>query len=167
MGSAEQQLADSVFACLMEQKHVPSVAQLERMCFSVPWSEQAFLDELNDNPRARYIVLLDKANPAQVVAYGGYWKIFDEGHITNIAVHPDWRNQKAGTHLMKQLMQFAQAEGILSMTLEVRTSNAAAQALYTKLGFVKEGIRKKYYEDTGEDAIVMWYHGEPKEEAAE
>ena len=75
------------------------------LCFTVPWSEQAFLDELQKNPTARYFVLLNKANPSQVIAYGGYWKIFDEGHITNIAVHPDWRNQKAATYLLCQMMQ--------------------------------------------------------------
>lgn len=154
---AEERIANKVFVCLMEPKHTSSVAELEKLCFTVPWSEQAFLDELTQNPAARYIVLLDKVNPAHVIAYGGYWKIFDEGHITNIAVHPDWRNQKAATYLMCQMMQFAQAEGIKDMTLEVRTSNLPAQAVYRKLGFQNEGLRKNYYEDTGEDAIIMWY----------
>ena len=164
--TAESVIADKVFACLMSPSHVESVAELERLSFSVPWSAQAFLDELQGNPTARYFVLLDKNNPAQVVAYGGYWKIFDEGHITNIAVHPQWRNQKAATYLMCQMMQFAKVEGIHAMTLEVRTSNLAAQAVYRKLGFQNEGIRKKYYEDTGEDAIIMWYR-EPEQEATE
>lgn len=154
---AESVIADKVFICLMEPKHAASVAELEKLCFAVPWSEQAFLDELEKNPTARYFVLLDKENPSQVIAYGGYWKIFDEGHITNIAVHPQWRNQKAATYLLCQMMQFAQAEGIHDMTLEVRTSNLPAQAVYRKLGFQNEGVRKQYYEDTGEDAIIMWY----------
>lgn len=160
---AETRIAQKVYACLMEPKHAASVAQLEKLCFTVPWSEQAFLDELQGNPTARYFVLVDRVNPMQVVAYGGYWKIFDEGHITNIAVHPDWRNQKAATYLLCQMMQFAQAEGIGDMTLEVRASNLPAQAVYNKLEFRNEGLRKRYYEDTGEDAIIMWYR-HPKEE---
>ena len=160
---AKNCIGDKVFVCLMEPKHAPSVAELEKLCFTVPWSEQAFLDELQKNPTARYFVLLNKANPIQVIAYGGYWKIFDEGHITNIAVHPDWRNQKAATYLLCQMIQFAKAEGIGDMTLEVRTSNFAAQAVYRKLGFQNEGIRKHYYEDTGEDAIIMWYRHNHKE----
>lgn len=161
---AEQRIAGSVFACLMEPKHANSVAELEKLCFSIPWSEQAFLDELEKNPTARYFVLLNKNNPSQVVAYGGYWKIFDEGHITNIAVHPEWRNQKAATYLLCQMMQFAFAEGIGDMTLEVRVSNLPAQAVYQKLGFCAEGVRKNYYEDTGEDAMIMWYRKQNKDE---
>jgi len=164
---AEERIGHKVYVCLMEPKHVDSVAALERLCFTVPWSAQAFLDELTGNPTARYIVLLDKENPTQVVAYGGYWKIFDEGHITNIAVHPAWRNQKAATYLMCQMMQFAHAEGIKDMTLEVRTSNLPAQAVYRKLGFRNEGIRKRYYEDTGEDAIIMWHRKESINESKE
>lgn len=167
---AEVRIGDKVFVCLMEPKHVSSVVELENLCFSVPWSAQSFLDELTKNPTARYFVLLDKKNPSKVIAYGGYWKIFDEGHITNIAVHPCWRNQKAATYLMCQMMQFARAEGITAMTLEVRVSNLPAQAVYRKLGFQNEGIRKAYYEDTGEDAIIMWYRsqndGIKKEEKA-
>jgi len=160
---AESRIADKVFVCLMEPKHAASVAELEKLCFTVPWSEQAFLDELQKNPTARYFVLLDKGNPLHVIAYGGYWKIFDEGHITNIAVHPEWRNQKAATYLLCQMMQFAKAEGIRDLTLEVRTSNLPAQAVYRKLGFQNEGIRKHYYEDTGEDAIIMWYRHQNEE----
>lgn len=165
---AEARIAQKVFVCLMEPKHVDSVAALEQLCFSVPWSAQSFLDELTKNPKARYLVLLDKENPTQVIAYGGYWKIFDEGHITNIAVHPNWRNQKAATYLMCQMMQFGKSEGVREMTLEVRVSNLPAQAVYRKLGFQEEGIRKHYYEDNGEDAIIMWYRcqesGKKKEE---
>ncbi len=160
---AENRIADKVFACLMEPKHTASVAELEKLCFTVPWSAQAFLDELQKNPTARYFVLLNKDNPTQVIAYGGYWKIFDEGHITNIAVHPDWRNQKVATYLLCQMIRFAHAEGINAMTLEVRTSNLAAQAVYRKLGFKNEGVRKHYYEDTGEDAIIMWYRRQNEE----
>ena len=161
---AENRIAEKVYVCMMEPKHAASVAELERLCFRVPWSEQAFLDELQKNPNARYFVLLDKEHPTQVIAYGGYWKIFDEGHITNIAVHPQWRNQKAATYLLCQMMQFAKVDGIYDMTLEVRPSNVTAQAVYGKLGFQNEGLRKNYYEDNGEDAIIMWYRPTRQEE---
>ncbi len=149
-------IAEEVFVCLMEPKHLAGVCEVENHSFAVPWTEKMFNDELI-NPLARYVVLLDKKNPGNVIAYAGYWKIFDEGHITNVAVHPDWRGRKAATYLMQQMMQLAASEGMKAMTLEVRRSNMAAQGLYTKLGFAVEGVRPKYYEDNNEDALIMWY----------
>lgn len=149
-------IESQVFICMMEEKHIPQVAEIELASFASPWNESMLLNELQ-NPLSRYFVLLDKTNPSVVVAYGGYWKIFDEGHITNIAVKPDWRGRNAGTYLTGQMMQFAAAEGIESMTLEVRPSNETAIHVYEKLGFRREGLRKNYYEDNGEDALIMWY----------
>ena len=163
MGSASS-IADEVFVCLMEPKHIAGVCEVENRSFAVPWTERMFHDELI-NPMARYVVLLDKQQPGHVIAYAGYWKIFDEGHITNVAVHPDWRGRKAATYLMQQMMQLAASEGMNSMTLEVRRSNLTAQGLYTKLGFAVEGVRPKYYEDNGEDALIMWYRARKQEEA--
>lgn len=157
-------IAELVFVCPMEVRHIPQVCELEEICFASPWNERMFTDELEKNPLSRYVVLLDREKPGRVVAYAGYWKIFDEGHITNVAVRPEWRGKKAGTYLMNQLMQLAAAEGIGAMTLEVRKSNDVAQALYRKLGFREEGVRKKYYEDNGEDALIMWYRREDGEE---
>ncbi|MFR6291825.1 MAG: ribosomal protein S18-alanine N-acetyltransferase [Peptococcaceae bacterium] len=153
-------IAKRVFVCPMELKHIAQVCLLEQLCFSSPWTERMFTEELEKNPLCRYLVLLDRQNPAEVVAYAGYWKVFDEGHITNVAVHPQWQGQKAGTYLMEQMMCFAKAEGVRSMTLEVRQSNQIARRLYEKLGFRAEGIRKKYYEDNQEDAVIMWYREE-------
>ena len=158
----EMAIAQRVFVGLMEQKHIPQVCEMERLCFAVPWTEKMFADELH-NPLTRYVVLLDRQSPTEVVAYGGYWKIFEEGHIINIAVHPSWQGQKAGTYLMEQMMQFAAAEGVQAMTLEVRPSNTHALKLYEKLGFVVEGRRKGYYEDNGEDALIMWYRAKGEE----
>ena len=156
-------IAEAVFVCPMEPKHIAGVCEVERCSFPVPWTERMFTDEWN-NPLSRYVVLLDRQNPSTVIAYAGYWKIFDEGHITNVAGHPDWRGRKAATYLLLQMMHLAQAEGIKDMTLEVRKSNVAAQGLYQKLGFAIEGERKKYYEDNNEDAWIMWYRAEKKEE---
>ena len=152
-------ITDAVVVCLMEPKHIEGVCEVENRSFAVPWTARMFTDELN-NPLSRYVVLLDKQNPGNVVAYAGYWKIFDEGHITNVAVHPDWRGRKAATYLMKQMMQLAASEGLKDITLEVRRSNLAAQGLYTKLGFAVEGVRPKYYEDNGEDALIMWHRAD-------
>ena len=163
-GSESLAIAEEVFVCLMEPKHIAGVCEGENKSFAVPWTERMFYDELK-NPLARYVVLLDKQNPGNVIAYVGYWKIFDEGHITNVAVHPEWRGKKAATYLMRQMMQLAASEGMKDMTLEVRRSNLAAQGLYTKLGFAVEGVRPNYYEDNGEDALIMWYRVKSKEEA--
>lgn len=150
-------ISGQVFVCLMEPKHIVSVCEIEQLCFVSPWNPHMFQEELEKNPLCRYLVLLDKKNPSCVVAYAGYWKVLEEGHITNVAVRPQWQHRGAGTYLMGQMMAFAAAEGITAMTLEVRRSNEIAQALYGKLGFVVEGVRPKYYEDNGEDALLMWY----------
>ena len=163
-GSESLAIAEEVFVCLMEPKHIAGVCEVENKSFAVPWTERMFYDELK-NPLARYVVLLDKQNPGNVIAYVGYWKIFDEGHITNVAVHPEWRGKKGATYLLRQMMQLAASEGMKDMTLEVRRSNLAAQGLYTKLGFAVEGVRPNYYEDNGEDALIMWYRVKSKEEA--
>ena len=152
---AENRIAEKVYVCMMEPKHAASVAELERLCFHVPWSEQAFLDELQKNPNARYFVLLDKEHPTQVIAYGGYWKIFDEGHITNIAVRPECRQQGIAGKLLKVFMDFAEANKLAFLTLEVRASNHTAIMLYGSRGFRSVGRRKNYYEHPREDAIIM------------
>lgn len=157
-------MAAQVFVCLMEHKHLASVCEVEQLCFPTPWNAHMFQEELENNPLCRYLVLLDRQNPACVVGYAGYWKILDEGHITNVAVRPQWQGKGAGTYLMQQMMAFAFAEGVTAMTLEVRRSNQIAQALYSKLGFVVEGVRPKYYEDNREDALLMWYRQAQGEE---
>lgn len=163
--SVDRAVIEKVFICPMEVKHIPEVCELERICFASPWREIMFSEELEKNPLSRYFVLLDRQEPAKVVAYAGYWKIIDEGHITNVAVRPEWRKQHLGEYLMQQMMAFASAEKIQAMTLEVRESNQVAQALYRKLGFVVEGVRKKYYEDNREDALIMWYRSKNEEGA--
>lgn len=155
--SALPEIAGAVYVCLMEAKHIASVCEIEQLCFASPWKAHMFQEEMENNPRCRYLVLLDRQEPSCVVAYGGYWKILDEGHITNVAVRPQWQGRGAGTYLMEQIMAFARAEGVTAMTLEVRRSNEIAQALYQKLGFVVEGVRPKYYGDNDEDALLMWY----------
>ncbi|HBG01823.1 MAG TPA: ribosomal-protein-alanine N-acetyltransferase [Firmicutes bacterium] len=132
---------------------IPMVQLVERKCFTMPWSKSIFISEVTRNDNAIYAVaLVDE----RVVGYAGIWIILDEGHITNIAVDPAFQRRGIGQGLMDMLTKFAVERGVVAMTLEVRVSNAGAQALYTKLGFVPNGIRKEYYQDDKEDALIMW-----------
>lgn len=133
---------------------VHAVAALERLSFTTPWPPDAFVNELTRNPNARYVVVVNREN--KVIAYCGMWVVLDEAHITNVAVHPDWRGKKIGERLMRKMMEVAVAYGAKSMTLEVRPSNTVARRLYAKLGFEERGLRKQYYSDNNEDAIIMW-----------
>jgi len=127
--------------------------EIERVSFPTPWSRAAYQREILDNSYARYIVaLLD----GKVVGYAGMWVLMDEAHVTNVAVHPDYRHLGIGERILRDLMRRAYAAGADKMTLEVRVSNLAAQNLYKKLGFVFRGIRRGYYTDTHEDAMIMW-----------
>ena len=131
---------------------VDDVQEIEKGCFSVPWSKQAFITEVTENKCARYLVLC-KEN--RVIAYAGMWLIIDEAHVTNIAVHAAHRGQGYGFLVTDALLSHAASLGMVYMTLEVRRSNQVAQSLYHKLGFVDVGYRKRYYEDNQEDALIM------------
>ena len=135
----------------LEEKFLDGLLQIENESFSHPWSREAYLAELK-NPMAHYIVLTQEDT---VVAYGGFWQILDEGHITNIAVKRSERKRGLGTALMQALLSEAQKLKIRALTLEVRVSNTAAQNLYQKFGFQSAGIRPGYYPD-GESAVIMW-----------
>lgn len=129
------------------------ILEIEMLSFKIPWSREAFISELTTNKFAVYIVA--KLNN-KVVGYAGMWKIFDEGHITNIAVHPDVRGRKIGTRMVEVLINLAKECNIERLTLEVRKSNMLAQRLYKNFGFEISGLRKKYYADNNEDALIMW-----------
>jgi len=129
------------------------IVEIEQRSFTLPWSRSSFHQELTNNPYARYIVM---EHDGQIIGYCGMWLVMDEAHITNIAVLPEFRGKKLGEALMKQAMALAREEGAKTMTLEVRVSNIVAQSLYRKLGFLNGGIRKRYYSDNQEDALVMW-----------
>lgn len=136
---------------LMTEADVDAVHEIEVLSFRTPWSRESFLREANENQCARYIVAKEEG---RVVAYAGVWFIVDEGHITNIAVHPDYRRQGIGEGVTRAMLQLAADSGMVWMTLEVRRSNAAARALYHKLGFIDIGVRRNYYENS-EDAVLM------------
>lgn len=134
-----------------------SIYEIENLCFPDPWSMDALTFELESNPRAFYVVAeLD----GEVVGYAGLWIIGDEGHITNVAVKPGFRNRKIGKGIIGVMIDFTSDEGIAHHTLEVSKSNIPAINLYEKFGFRIEGVRKNYYQNNGEDALIMWRHEE-------
>ena len=137
----------------MELRDIETIAALEQQIFAMPWSRESFRRELEDNLVARYLVLEEAG---EIVAYGGMWLVIDEAHITNIAVRADRRGNGYGERVTRALMALAADTCMGMITLEVRRSNAAAQALYHKLGFLDVGYRKRYYEDNQEDALVMY-----------
>lgn len=136
---------------------VDDIYEIETECFPDPWSRDALVYEFTENPRAFYIVAELDGN---VVGYAGLWWIADEGHITNVAVKPGYRNRHIGEGIIKVMVEFTSEEGIRHHTLEVRPSNTAAINLYSKFGFEVEGVRKEYYANNKEDALIMWRHEE-------
>ena len=141
----------------MQKGDVPRVAELERLCFRSPWSEKALAGELKNRLAHYRVGLLQES----IQAYGGMWIMFDEAHVTNIAVAPECRRHGYGRALMLEMIRAALLHGAANMTLEVREGNLGAQALYTSLGFENAGRRKRYYSDTGEDAFIMWNRNLP------
>ncbi len=132
---------------------IEQILAIEALSFPTPWSRFAFISELTQNTYAYYMVAeVDDT----VAAYAGVWVVLEEGHITNVAVHPSFRGRGLGKRMMLSIMGRAKAHGAERVTLEVRASNDVAHELYTKLGFVDRGLRKGYYTDTKEDAIIMW-----------
>jgi len=137
----------------MVAEDLDAVMVVEQGSFYTPWSRSAFEEELAQNRLARYLVALDGD---AVVGYAGTWLVINEAHVTNVAVRGDRRREGIGRFLMEALMEMAREEGMESMTLEVRVSNEAARELYQQLGFVSAGIRKNYYSETKEDALILW-----------
>lgn len=139
----------------MINEYLNGVLAIERVSFPTPWTRHSFQNEIYNNDFAYYYVAL---NGRQVIGYAGMWIILDEAHVTNVAVHQDYRGRRLGEILLRVLMQEAVYLGADRMTLEVRVSNLSARRLYERLGFVSAGVRKGYYNDNREDAIIMWKH---------
>lgn len=137
----------------MEREDIEKVYQIELQSFSAPWSKESLYYELEQNLFAKYLVV-EYEN--EVIGYCGLWVIMDDAQITNIAVHPEYRGMKIGESLLKFSIQLSKEMSAKRLSLEVRVSNHIAQSLYKKVGFVSGGIRKRYYTDNQEDALVMW-----------
>lgn len=138
----------------MKLEDLNDVLEIEVLAFSTPWSRSSFLYELLENERAFYLIA--KNEFGKVMGYVGMWIVFDEGHITNLATHPRYRRQGVAHKLMNELIAACKGNGVRYLTLEVRRTNCEAQELYHKLGFVHMGVRRKYYLDNNEDALIMW-----------
>ena len=136
----------------MTADHLDEVAELERICFSAPWSRNMLAEEL-DNALSALLVALDDSD--RVVGYAGVQVILDEGYITNVAVRPECRRQGIAGKLLEVFLNFATGNKLAFLTLEVRESNHAAIILYGRHGFRSVGRRRNYYEHPKEDAIIM------------
>jgi [ribosomal protein S18]-alanine N-acetyltransferase len=137
----------------MRRRHLRSVLAIEVQVYPRPWSLSLFLSELAlRSTRAYYVARVGGA----VVGYGGLMMTAEDGHVTTLAVDPAWHRHKIGTRVLLVLAREAVRRGARNLTLEVRMSNHGAQALYRKFGFRPAGVRKNYYVETSEDALVMW-----------
>ncbi len=132
---------------------VPALAAIEQQCFAIPWSAAALLSDLRDNPLARFWVAVRP--DGAIAGYASCWQVFDQGQINNIAVRPADRRQGIARLLLATLIDWARSAGLAALDLEVRVSNQAARQLYQAAGFGEAGLRRGYYADNGEDAIIM------------
>lgn len=137
----------------MTESDVSACLEIERATYPSPWTDGIFRDELAASGRT-YLVAADA--DFRVVGYGGLMVVLPDAHVTTVAVDPARRGEHIGTRLMLALAHTARKSAAKSLTLEVRISNRAAQALYTKFGMAPVGVRKQYYRD--EDALIMWVH---------
>lgn len=136
-----------------EEKDVPKIAELEKICFNDPWSEESVRYDVSKNKLSFYLVAeID----GYVAGYMGIWNILDEGHITNVAVDPRYRRRHIASAMIEIMLEVTGESGIKRHTLEVRTGNDKAIALYKKYGFDITAVRPGYYEDNGENAFIMW-----------
>jgi [ribosomal protein S18]-alanine N-acetyltransferase len=139
----------------MESFDLPAVIALDQLSFTLPWPESAFHFEVEKNPAARCWVIETCGNPPVIVGMIVVWLIIDEVHIATFAVDPEKRSQHIGQKLLAFTLLNGVENGAEKSFLEVRSGNVAARTLYRKFGFEEVGIRKKYYSDNGEDAILM------------
>lgn len=137
----------------MELDDIPFVLEVEKASFTTPWTKETYEHEITNNDYAHYFVVEADDN---IIGYVGIWLVESDAQITNIAILPSYRGYKIGEKLFGFALQYVIQKGAIRLSLEVRVSNVIAQKLYRKFGLVPGGIRKGYYPDDGEDALVMW-----------
>jgi len=138
----------------LDESHLGDLVRIERVSNGAPWSEQAFRNELGHAHGLFRVALLD----GKPVGYAGAWLLVDEAHVTTVAVDPEFRQRGIARRLMEELLREAARRGMTCCTLEVRAGNVAALALYESMAFVRAALRKGYYPDNREDAVVMWLY---------
>jgi len=136
----------------MTAEHIPAVAELERRCFSAPWSERMLREHLENECAATLVAM---GEDGTLLGYAGLLVVLDEGYITNVAVEPAYRRQGIARELLQVFERFGRANALAFLTLEVRDSNVPARTLYQSLGYEEVGRRKNYYDFPKEDAIIM------------
>ncbi len=139
----------------LRRRHLRSVLRIEAQVYPRPWSLTLFMSELNLRSSRHYVAA---RMGGSVVGYGGLMLTGDEAHVTTIAVDPAWHRHQIGTRLLLNLARASIARGARHLTLEVRVGNSGAQAMYRRFGFETAGLRKNYYAETNEDALIMWAH---------
>ncbi|HCT62476.1 MAG TPA: ribosomal-protein-alanine N-acetyltransferase [Erysipelotrichaceae bacterium] len=144
----------------MEVGDLDRIVDLERLCFSSPWSKDDFLYELNENPFGYYVVLKVEN---RILAYLGLWMDEERAQITTIGVDPAHRGKGYAKALMEHMLEVCSSRGVKMYSLEVRVSNRSAISLYKRFGFIQVGIRKAYYQDNHEDAYLMIKESEENE----
>jgi [ribosomal protein S18]-alanine N-acetyltransferase len=146
-------VAGAVRIVALRRRHLRSVVQIEEANYPRPWSSTIFLSEIAQRRSRRYTVAT--IGPL-VVGFCGLMIVAEDGHITTLTVDPAWHRRSIGTVLLLDQARVAPSLGVRHLTLEVRASNTPAQLLYQRFGFAPVGVRRNYYPETGEDAIVMW-----------
>ena len=136
-----------------EERDIKAIEGQEQVCFTDPWSYESLEHDILNNKLSFYIVAEVEG---VVCGYVGIWNIVDEGHITNVAVSPDYRRKHIASNMLDVLIASCEEAGVERFTLEVRAGNEPAKALYAGKGFKEVSVRKGYYQDNGEDAIIMW-----------
>ena len=149
----EQAEAPEIEITRMRRRHLRGIMIIERQVYPRPWSPSLFVSEMTSGRSRAYLVALESR---AVVGYGGLVSYGEEAHVTTIAVDPEHHRRKIGTRLLYELILEAREMGAQAVSLEVRVTNWGAQRMYARFGFRPVGVRKNYYQETNEDAVVMW-----------
>jgi ribosomal-protein-alanine N-acetyltransferase len=140
---------------LTSRDEIDAVLKIEEASFTSPWTKEMYLSEL-ENPDISFFYLARTESTREIVGFCSFWRVLDELHINNLAVAPGYRRAKAGTALLTRVLEDGAKMGAVRATLEVRHSNEPAQRLYERFGFTVAGVRRGYYSNPAEDALVLW-----------
>ncbi len=138
----------------LKPEYIDSLTELDNLCFTIPWTSNMFRGDLSNKNAYYVLALVDNT----VIGYGGVYTVVGESGITNIAVHPDYRQLGLATEILNMIIKHCEAVGSSFVTLEVRKSNCGAIKLYKNNGFEEVGLRKNYYSDNHESALLMTKH---------